>query len=347
MTTEDVQVERVTAADRLDSDVVLEEERKIRPSCFADYPGQERAKQNLQTYVRAARMRNQVLDHVILHGPPGLGKTTIGQIIANEMNLPFVATNAATIEKQGDLVGILASLERHTTIFVDEIHRLPRAVEESLYTAMEEFILDLVVGEGKSARPLKMPIAEFTLVGATTRISLLSKPLLSRFGIQERLDYYTVTELEQIVSRAAGVLQIPCSECGVNAIAKRARGTPRIANRLLRRVWDFAVVAGKTGIDAEVAMFAADKLEIDTLGLDNTDRQIMETIAERYQGGPVGIEALAATLGEDRRTIEEVYEPYLVYKGLIGRGARGRVLTAVGQAHLQKQNSISLPVKTC
>ena len=345
--TDDVQVERITTADRISSDDTLEEERQIRPSCFADYPGQERAKQNLQTYVQSARMRNQVLDHVILHGPPGLGKTTIGQIIANEMNLPFVATNAATIEKQGDLVGILASLEQRTTIFVDEIHRLPRAVEESLYTAMEEFTLDLVVGEGKSARPLKMPIAEFTLVGATTKISLLSKPLLSRFGIQERLDYYTVAELEQIVHRAADVLNIPCSECGVHAIATRARGTPRIANRLLRRVWDFAVVAEKTSIDAEVAMFAADKLEIDAIGLDNTDRQIIHVIAERYQGGPVGIEALAATLGEDRRTIEEVYEPYLVYKGLIGRSARGRILTTIGQSHLQKQNSISLPAKTC
>ena len=336
---EKVQVERVTTACRLSSDQTLENAKQLKPSCFADYAGQKRAQRNLTTYVQAALLRNHALDHVLLHGPPGLGKTTLGQIIANELGLPFFSTSAASIERQGDLAGILASLEQRTTVFIDEIHRLPKIVEESLYTAMEDFSLDFVVGQGKTARPMKMQLAEFTLVGATTKISLLSKPLLSRFGIQERLDYYTFEELQAIVSRSAQMLQIPITDSGVGEIARRSRGTPRIANRLLKRVWDFAVVRGVERIDLSMTQYAARNLEIDGFGLDETDRFILQTIKDRYRGGPVGLEALSASLGEDKRTIEEVYEPYLVYKGLLSRSPRGRVLTDDGRKHLESQKT--------
>ena len=331
---DEVQVERFTAAEQTEEDEAVEESKQLRPQFFADYPGQERVKNNLITYVKAARLRNEVMDHVLLHGPPGLGKTTLARIIANELGMPFFATSAPGLEKQGDLAGILASFEQRTTIFVDEIHRLPKTVEETLYAAMEDFALDLVVGQGQAARPLKMPIAEFTLVGATTRVSLLSRPLLSRFGIQERLAFYSPAELEQIVTRAASVLNIPIAASGCAEISRRARGTPRIANRLLRRVWDFAVVAGCKEIDENITAHALQQLEIDGSGLDRVDRTILCTLRDRHQGGPVGIDTLSASIGEERKTIEEVYEPFLVYGGYLMRSPRGRVLTARGAEHI-------------
>ena len=327
-------VTRFTAAERQEHDAAVEDNRQLRPQFFADYPGQEKTKNNLMTYVKAARMRNEVMDHVLLHGPPGLGKTTLGRIIANELGMPFFATSAPGLEKQGDLAGILASFEQRTTVFIDEIHRLPKTVEETLYAAMEDFVLDLVVGQGQAARPLKMPIAEFTLVGATTRVALLSRPLLSRFGIQERLAYYSSVEIEQIVTRAARMLAIPLNAAGCAEISHRARGTPRIANRLLKRVWDFAVVAGRKEIDQEITAHALTQLEIDSCGLDSVDRTILRTIRDRHHGGPVGIDTLSASIGEERKTVEEVYEPFLVYGGYLTRSPRGRVLTTRGSEHV-------------
>lgn len=334
MQNDKVKIERFATAEKLASDTVMEESKQLRPEFFRDYPGQMKAKANLMTYVKAARIRNQAMDHVILHGPPGLGKTTLGRIIANELGLPFFATSAPSIEKQGDLAGILASLDQRTTVFIDEIHRLPHNVEETLYAAMEDFTLDLVVGQGQAARPLKMPLSDFTLVGATTRISLLSRPLLSRFGIQERLEYYTPDELQQIMHRSAHVLGIPITGDGISEISCRSRGTPRIANRLLKRVWDFAVVEGKDKINHEITTYALDRLEIDQCGLDGVDRSILKIIRDQHHGGPVGIETLSASVGEEKRTVEEVYEPFLVYRGFISRSPRGRVLTARGADHL-------------
>jgi Holliday junction DNA helicase RuvB len=309
-------------------------EHKLRPASFDDYPGQTFVKENLRTYVMAARNRGCCLDHVILHGPPGLGKTTLAHIIAKELDVPFHLTSGPAIDKPGDLAGILAGIENNSLLFIDEIHRLNIQVEEVLYSAMEDFCMDIVIGQGPTARTIRMPVQPFTLVGATTKLSNLSRPFLSRFGIQEKLDYYDEESLILILKRSARVLGIQLSDRGAFELARRSRGTPRIANRLLRRVWDFTQVSGKDVVEQDNVDYALRRLDIDAYGLDRTDREILQVIAEKYAGGPVGIETLAATLGEEKATIEEVYEPYLVHKGFIRRGPRGRSLTQFGSSHI-------------
>lgn len=314
---------------------------KLRPQSFADYPGQEKAKENLKIFVQAARMRKQTLDHVLLHGPPGLGKTTLANILAKELKVPFYSTSGPAIERPGDLAGILASLEQGSLLFIDEIHRLSINVEEVLYSAMEDFSVSVIVGQGPTARTVNMDIAPFTLVGATTKISSLSKPFLNRFGIQERLEYYEVNALMSILQRSARCMDLHLDESGAQEIARRSRGTPRIANRLLRRAADFAQVINAPSIDKQIAHKALTSLEIDEFGLDRLDREILFIISERYRGGPVGIETLAITLGEESATIEEVYEPFLVYQGFISRGPRGRSLTESGKLLVQKSKGFA------
>ena len=309
-------------------------EKKIRPATFDEYPGQELARDNLKIYVEAALKRKQPLDHVLLHGPPGLGKTTLANILANELGVPFYSTSGPSVDKPGDLAGILAGLESGSLIFIDEIHRLSVQVEEVLYSAMEDFSIDIVVGQGPSARAVRMDLSPFTLVGATTKLSSLSRPFLSRFGIQERLCFYSVKALKEILCRSARVSGLELDHEGAEEIALRSRGTPRIANRLLRRAWDFSLVKGDGHITRELVSEALSRLDIDHCGLDQLDRQILTMIQDRYQGGPVGIDALAVTLGEERSTIEDVYEPYLVHQGFLSRGPRGRSLTPKGSAHL-------------
>ncbi|MBC7660416.1 MAG: Holliday junction branch migration DNA helicase RuvB [Chitinophagaceae bacterium] len=309
-------------------------EQQIRPNRFIDYPGQDAVKNNLQVYVAAARMRNRTLDHTILHGPPGLGKTTLAKIIAYELEAPFYQTSGPSIDKPGDLAGILAGIEPGGVLFIDEIHRLPITVEEILYSAMEDFSVDILVGQGPSARTVRMPINPFTLIGATTRMSSLSAPLLSRFGIQEHLEFYDAESLAIILKRSASVWDLELTPHGAMELAKRSRGTPRIANRLLRRVRDFADFGGVEILDEELVDLTLNRLHIDISGLDKMDRRIMRIIQDRYQGGPVGIEALAATIGEERATIEDVYEPFLLHQGFVRRGSRGRELTTQGIEHL-------------
>ena len=316
-------------------------EQQIRPNRFADYPGQDAVKNNLQVYVAAARMRGRPLDHAILHGPPGLGKTTLAKIVAFELEAPFYQTSGPSIDKPGDLAGILAGIEPGGVLFIDEIHRLPITVEEILYSAMEDFSVDILVGQGPSARTVRMPINPFTLIGATTRMSSLSAPLLSRFGIQEHLEFYDAESLAIILKRSASVWNLELTERGAVGLAQRSRGTPRIANRLLRRVRDFADYGGIDRLDEELVDLTLSRLHIDVAGLDKMDRRILRIIFERYQGGPVGIEALAATIGEERATIEDVYEPYLLHQGFVRRGQRGRELTTQGMSHLEKV--INLP----
>lgn len=319
---------------------------QLRPASFDDYPGQTHAKENLKIFVAAAKNRGQPLDHVILHGPPGLGKTTLAHIIANELSVPFHSTTGPSLDKPGDLAGLLAGLEPSALLFIDEIHRLPIQVEEVLYSAMENFSLDVVVGQGPTARSVTIPLAPFTLVGATTRLSSLSRPFLSRFGIQEKLDFYEVEALEQILVRGAGLLGIQLGAGGARELALSSRGTPRVALRLLRRVWDFAEVLHAGIIDDRVVREGLQRLDIDSQGLDRMDRDILIMMHTRYQGGPVGIDALAITLGEERSTIEEVYEPFLVYCGYVSRSARGRMLTEKGIAYLQtSQNGEPLYMK--
>lgn len=331
-----VQIERlVTAHQRQDDDVLEAQNPGIRPQKFLDYPGQESVKDNLTIYVSAAKKRAVPLDHILLHGPPGLGKTTLAHIVANELGVPFVSTSGPAIDKPGDLAGILSSLQPGTLLFIDEIHRLSIKVEEILYSAMEDFSLDMMIGQGPSARTVRMDIAPFTLAGATTRVSLLSRPLLGRFGIQERLEFYSEESLCKILQRSAGILGIAIEAAGAKAIASRSRGTPRLANRLLRRVWDFAEVGGSGLITAELADNALARQGMDPHGLDRIDRTILKTVYHHYDGGPVGIETLAATLHEDRATLEEVYEPYLVHRGFLARGPRGRYLTDTGRKHVE------------
>jgi Holliday junction DNA helicase RuvB len=309
-------------------------EASIRPQSLADFVGQEQARSNLRVFIQAARTRGEALDHVLFAGPPGLGKTTLAQIMAKELGVGFRATSGPVISKAGDLAALLTNLEERDVLFIDEIHRLNPAVEEILYPAMEDFQLDLMIGEGPAARSVRIDLAKFTLVGATTRAGLLTTPLRDRFGIPIRLNFYTVEELERVVQRGAGVLRCALAPDGAREIARRARGTPRIAGRLLRRVRDFAIVAGAPVISAEIADRALVQLEVDSEGLDALDHRYLNCIAKNYDGGPVGIETVSAALSEPRDALEEIVEPYLLQQGFIGRTPRGRVITLKAWRHL-------------
>jgi len=306
----------------------------LRPKSLDEFVGQKAARENLRIFIEAARNRSEALDHVLFFGPPGLGKTTLAQIVAKEMGVGFRATSGPVIAKSGDLAALLTNLDEGDVLFVDEIHRLNPAVEEILYPAMEDRALDIMIGEGPSARSVRIDLPKFTLVGATTRQGLLTTPLRDRFGIPVRLQFYTVEELEKVVTRAAGLLGLGIAPDGATEVARRARGTPRIAGRLLRRVRDFADVAGEPQVTAKIADAALTRLEVDALGLDSMDRRYLHMIADIYKGGPVGVETLAAGLSEPRDTVEEVIEPYLIQLGLIARTARGRCLNGPGWKHL-------------
>ena len=325
----DAQIERFVSSEALSSEEAGVS-TSLRPGSFAEYPGQKRARENLQIFVSAAKIRKHVLDHVLLHGPPGLGKTTLSRIIASEMGTSFYQTSGPSIEKPGDLAGILAGIDEGGVLFIDEIHRLSIAVEEVLYSAMEDFSMDIIVGQGPTARTVKVPVQPFTLVGATTRTSLLSSPLRSRFGIQERLEFYSPDELKAIILRSAFVEGISIDDKGAYRLAVRSRGTPRVANRLIRRVRDFADYHGRDRLDQEIVEIALGRLDIDEMGLDRMDRNILVTMHTKYSERPVGLDTLAATIGEEKTTIEDVYEPYLLHMGLISRGPRGRELTVSG-----------------
>ena len=309
-------------------------EVSLRPRRFDEYVGQDKTKEILKIYIDAVKMRGEALDHVLLYGPPGLGKTTLSGIIAAELGVKMRVTSGPAIEKPGDLVAILTSLEKNEVLFIDEIHRLPRTVEEILYPAMEDYSVDIIIGKGPSARSIQLPLQRFTLIGATTRAGQLTSPLRDRFGILLRLELYTPEELSRIVKRSAGLLNVGIDDEGAIEIASRSRGTPRIANRLLKRVRDFAMVKGDGKIDVKIARNALFTLDIDELGLDNTDRKMLETIIKVYGGGPVGVETLAATVGEETVTIEDVYEPYLMQIGYLSRTPRGRCATRLAYAHL-------------
>ncbi|MBR4933593.1 MAG: Holliday junction branch migration DNA helicase RuvB [Clostridia bacterium] len=311
-----------------------ETEVGLRPQALDEYIGQEKAKEILKVYIDAVKLRGDCLDHVLLYGPPGLGKTTLSQIIANELGVNLRITSGPAIEKQGDLAALLSNLGEGDVLFIDEIHRLSRSVEEILYPAMEDYALDIIIGKGPAARSIRLPLAKFTLIGATTRAGQLTTPLRDRFGVLLRLELYTPEELATIVKRSAGILDVPITEDGALEIASRSRGTPRIANRLLKRVRDFAQVKGNGRIDCEISRMALDMLEIDELGLDNTDRRMLRTIIDFYGGGPVGLETLAATVGEEAVTIEDVYEPYLLQIGFLSRTPRGRCATHAAYEHL-------------
>jgi Holliday junction DNA helicase RuvB len=318
------------AADKRDDDV----DASLRPQRLSEFIGQEQARANLSVFIEAARARKEALDHVLFVGPPGLGKTTLAQIVARELAVNFRATSGPVIAKAGDLAALLTNLEPRDVLFIDEIHRLNPAVEEILYPAMEDFQLDLIIGEGPAARSVKIDLSPFTLVGATTRAGLLTNPLRDRFGIPVRLNFYTDKELEEIVNRGARVLGIGIAPDGANEIARRARGTPRIAGRLLRRVRDFAHVDGAKTIDRKAADRALSALEVDAAGLDAMDRRYLSTIASSYAGGPVGVDTLAAALSEPRDAIEDIIEPFLIQKGFLQRTPRGRLLTALAFQHL-------------
>src|SRR6201994_3390339 len=311
-----------------------EDDAAVRPQRLADFAGQEAARKNLSVFIQSAKSRGEALDHVLFVGPPGLGKTTLAQIVARELGVNFHSTSGPVIAKAGDLAAQLTNLEERDVLFIDEIHRLNPAVEEILYPAMEDFQLDLIIGEGPAARSVKIDLAKFTLVGATTRAGLLTNPLRDRFGIPVRLNFYTVEELEKIVTRGARVLNVGITPDGANEIARRARGTPRIAGRLLRRVRDFAAVDGAAQIDRRIADSALSALEVDAAGLDAMDRRYLSTIALNYGGGPVGVETIAAALSEPRDAIEDIIEPYLIQKGFIQRTPRGRLLTSHAFRHL-------------
>jgi Holliday junction DNA helicase RuvB len=322
--------DRLIAADRKPEDI----DAALRPKSLDDFVGQKAARENLRVFIGAAKARGEAMDHVLFFGPPGLGKTTLAQIVARELGVGFRATSGPVIAKSGDLAALLTNLEEGDVLFIDEIHRLQPAVEEVLYPAMEDRVLDLMIGEGPSARSVRIELPRFTLVGATTRQGLLTTPLRDRFGIPIRLQFYSVDELESVVRRASRLLMLDISPDGAVEIARRARGTPRIAGRLLRRVRDFAHMAGDVTVDARVADAALTRLEVDALGLDAMDRRYLLMIADIYRGGPVGVETLAAGLSEPRDTVEEVIEPYLIQLGLLARTARGRCLTGRAWSHL-------------
>ena len=323
---------RIVTTENLEEDVKIE--NHLRPQLLKDYIGQEKTKETLKIYIEAAKARNEALDHVLFYGPPGLGKTTLAGIIANEMNVNIKITTGPAIEKPGEMAAILNNLQEGDILFVDEIHRLNRQVEEVLYPAMEDYAIDIMIGKGASARSIRLDLPKFTLVGATTRAGMLTAPLRDRFGVVNRLEFYTVEELKTIILRSAKVLEVGIDDKGAYALARRSRGTPRIANRLLKRVRDFAQIKYEGYISEEVANYALDLLDVDKEGLDQTDRNLLITMIERFQGGPVGLETLAATVGEDSGTIEDVYEPYLLKNGFIQRTPRGRIVTDSAYCHL-------------
>ena len=330
-----------SGASRPDSD--RDYEKALRPLAFSDFAGQEKILANLEVFVKAARLRGEALDHTLLHGPPGLGKTTLSNIVANELGVGFKVTSGPVLDKPGDLAGILMSLEPHDVLFIDEIHRLHPIVEEYLYSAMEDYRIDILLDKGPGAKSVQLTLSPFTLIGATTRSGLLTAPLRARFGINCHLEYYDHETLRSIVKRSARLLGVPVTEEAALEISMRSRGTPRIANSLLRRVRDFAMVKGNGSIDLDIARFSLEALNIDRYGLDEIDNRILLTIIDKFKGGPVGLSTIATALGEDAGTIEEVYEPYLIKEGFIKRTPRGREVTDLAYAHLHRSSRSNPP----